>query len=266
MRNLLFTFSFIFVSKLQLFPQDITDKPPRSWAKFVHLETGWVYPNGTIKESIAVRQNISSYFVNQYSTGYVSAATSGFTMGARFEYYYTKFRIGISTGLRYTGFNTEISGYTSSNADFFYLRYSTLNTDTKFARVKALTEDIKFISIPVELMYTPIQYKGISLFIKGGAEFSVINLQQNVNINFQDNAMELNEDLILSSISKPSNKFRSTLYASLGVCLGKQGKVNYMFEVFLPSPYLTKNNFSFTEVDAFDGFKLSVKVPIKNRN
>ena len=266
MRNLLITISLIFLSGIKLFSQDITDKPPHNWAKFVHIETGWVYPNGTIKESIAVRQNISSYYVNQYSTGYVSATTTGFTMGARLEYFYTKFKVGISTGLKYTSYNSEISGYTSSNADFFYLRYSILNSDTKFARVKALTEENKFISIPLEFRYIPFKYKGVSLFVKGGVEFSIFNLKKNTDIKFQDNAMEVNQDLILSNISEPSNKFQSNLYGTIGLSFGQEDKVNYMFEVFLPSPFLTKNNFTLTEVDAFDGFKLSVKVPIRNRN
>lgn len=266
MRNLLFSICFILVSVIKTFSQDIAEKPPHNWNKFLHVEAGYIYPDGTIRESIAIKQNVSSYYVNQYSSGYVSAATSGFTLGLRWEYFYTKFKIGFSTGLRYYSYNSEISGYTSSNADFFYLRYSIKNSDTKFARVKSITEDNKYISIPLEITYIPFQYKSLSLFVKGGVDFSIFNLKNDTDIHFHDDAMEIHQDLILSSMSETGNKFHSTLYGTVGLNLGQKGKVNYSVEAFLPSYFLSKNNFSLTEVDTFEGFKLAVKFPIRNRN
>lgn len=266
MRYILFSVCLVILPLIKTFSQDTVDKQPHNWTKSLHIETGCVYPNGTIKESIAIRQNISSYYANEYSNGYVSATNAGFTFGLRWEYFYTKYKVGFSTGLRYTSYNSEISGYTASNADFFYLRYSTMNSDTKFARLKSITEFNNYISIPVEVMYVPFNYKILSLFVKGGADFSILNIEKDTDIIFQDNAMEVNQDLILSSISEASNKFHSTLYATIGLSLGKVGRANYMFELFLPSLFLSNNNFTLTKVNTFDGFKLSVKIPIKNRN
>lgn len=266
MRTTIILIYLILLSCLKLSSQDRKDKPLHNWTRFLHLETGIIYPNGAIKESIAIRQNISSYYVNQSSGGYISSATSGLIAGLRWEYFNPALKAGISTGLRYTGFNSEISGFTSSNADFFYLRYSMMNSDTKFARVKSITETCNFISIPLEIRYIPIFYKGLALFAKAGIEFSGINLKKGTDIVFQDKAMEVNQDIILAGLGEANNTFYSALYGSIGLKLGRDGKPNYMFEVFLPSLFLTKNNFILSEVDYFEGFKVSVQFPFTKHN
>ena len=75
-------------------------------------------------------------------------------LGARYEYGLPVIKSDISTGLRFVGINSEITGYASANSDFFYLRYSMEETDTKFARVKSLTECNYILSIPLAVSYT----------------------------------------------------------------------------------------------------------------
>lgn len=248
-----------------IFTQDVSLKPPGNWVTNLHIESGFVYPDGTIRENIAIRQNISSYYVYQSSSGYISSSTTGFIAGLRCEFFNKKLKTGISSGLRYTGYNSEISGFTSSNADFFYLRYAMMNSDTKFARVKAITETNNFISIPLEIRFIPIQFKGIGLFAKAGIECSIVNLKKATDIDFQDSNMEVNQEIILSEMGISNQNFFSTLYGSIGVKLGEESRPNYMFEVFLPSLYLTKNNFALTEVAYYDGFKFSILFPITKR-
>lgn len=263
MKNFVITLCLIVMAGIDLYSQDIPEKPPHNWSRFLHVESGIMYPKGTIKESIAIRQNISSYYVNQASNGQISSTIFGFILGLRWEYFNVKLKTGISTGLRYTGYICEISGFSSSNSDFFYLRYSMLNSDTKFARVKSISETNNFISIPLELRTIPIQYKGLGLFVKVGAEFSKFNLKKSTNIDFQDESMEIHQDIILNDISAATNKLYSTLYGSIGLKLGQENKPNYIFEVFLPSFFLTRNNFTLTNVDHFEGFKFSVQFPGK---
>jgi hypothetical protein len=262
MKNPALTFCLLIISGISLYSQEETANPPGDWSRFIHIEGGFSYPSGTIKESIAIRQNLSSYFVNQSSNGEISSETSEFAYGIRWEFFNNKYKSGVSSGLRYTRFNTDISGYSSSNADFFYLRYSELNSDTKFARVKSLSEVNNFISIPLEIRAVPVQIKGLGLFAKAGAEFSLFNIKKSTHITFQDDGMNAQENVILDKIGLSTNKFCSTLYASVGLKLGKVNKPNYMFEIFLPSVFLTKNNFSLTNVDYFDGFKFSVQFPV----
>ena len=250
----------------KLSSQDRPGRPLQNWLRLLHLETGYMYPGGTIKESIAIRQNISSYYVNQASEGYISSTTSGLILGLRWEYFNPGLKAGISTGLRYTSYRSEISGFTSGNADFYYLRYSMIDSDTKFARVKSLTEVNNFISIPLEIRYIPIHHKGFALFAKAGVEFGGLNLYKNTDIDFQNDAMEANQEAILAGIGEATNRFYSTLYASTGIKIGHEGKTNLILEVFLPSLFLTRNNFVLTEVEYFEGFKLSLQMPVKKHD
>jgi hypothetical protein len=263
MKIFILAFYLIVWPTILLFSQDVSPEPPNHWTRFLYLESGFMYPVGTIKESIAIRQNISSYYVDQPSNGNISSTTSGFIMGLRWEYFNNKFKTGVSTGLRYTGFRSEITGFSSSNADFFYLRYSMMNSDTKFARVKSITETNNFISIPLEFRFIPIQYKGFGLFAKVGAEVSRFNLKKGVDINFQDNTMEIHQELILNSIGVSTNKLYSTFYGSIGLKIGQEYKPNYLFEIFLPSVFNTRHNFALTNIDYFEGFKFSVQFPVK---
>lgn len=262
MKNYIITLGIGLISCIALYPQDLSDNPQK-WASFIHLESGFVYPTTRIKESIAIRQNISSYFVNQSTKGEISSNTSGFLLGLRLEYFNVKLKTGISTGLKYSGYQSEISGYSSSNADFFYLRYSMLDSDTKFARIKSLNETNKFLSIPLEFRYVPINVKGFGLFVKAGADFCILKLENNTDINFQDKSMEVNEGEILDNIGTSGKTSFSSIYGSVGMKFGYENKPNYTFEVLLPSKFLTSNNFTLFDVDNFYGFKFSVQFPVK---
>lgn len=262
----LFIWSICFVmSGMLVFSQEKTPAVQQNWNRFIHIESGFLYPGGTIKESIAIRQNISSFYVDQYSRGYIFSETSGFIFGIRWEYFNNKFKTGVSTGLRYSGFKTEIFGFSSSVSDFFYLRYTIQDSDTKFARVNSITETKSFISLPLELRTMPFEIKKLGFFVRAGVEFSLMNLGKSTSIEFKEKSMNLYHDEILNNIGTNTNKFYSSLYASAGMKFGKAGRPTYIFEVYFPSLILTKNNFVLSEIDYFEGFKLSVQLPVQKQ-
>lgn len=266
MKNTLIVLLLATMPFVAVIAQENGDQNPDRWKKFIHVEAGLLYPEGTIKESVSIRQNISYYYVNQYSSGYVSSNTSGLVVGVRYGYFIPGIRSGISTGLRFNGFNTEISGYTSSISDFFFLRYSMEESDTKFARVKSLSESRYLLTVPLEVNFVPFIYKNASLFAKAGAEYSVVNFRSGAAIDFQDENMDIHEKAILGNISGAPNRQYATFYSSIGIKIGQQNGPNYLFEAFLPSFFLTKNNFSLIDVDYFAGFKLSIQFQVKNKN
>ncbi|HYW95116.1 MAG TPA: hypothetical protein VE870_05985 [Bacteroidales bacterium] len=232
------------------------------WMIFIHIESGLMYPNSKIRKSIPIRQNVSSYIVDQVSYGEISSETNGYLFGVRYGYFNDKFRAGISSGLRYTNFNTEIKGYSSYGTDFYYLRYSMVGSDTKFARVRTISETNNFISVPVELRYVPIQFEKIGFYVKAGAEFSYFNIQSKTDIDFREESMEEYQDEILNNITAPTNRFYSTLYGSFGIVYGKEGRPKVMFDFSVPSRFLGKNNFALTKADYFQAFTLSLQIPI----
>lgn len=264
MRYVLIATVLTIIPFIRTFPQNETNPTSNSQKKYIHIETGYIYPEGKIKENISIRQNLNYYSVVQYSDGYISSETSGLFFGARYEYYLPKIKSGISSGLRFVGFDTEISGYISNNSDFFYLRYSFQDSETKFARVKSLTENNYLLSVPLELRFIPLQYKKLSFYVKAGVEYSIANLKNKTDIKFQNEAMNVHKDEILGKVSSPTSANYSTFYSSVGCSLGQEGKTNYSIEIFLPSTFLTRNNFSLIDTDYFAGFKISLQFPVKN--
>jgi len=262
MKKLILSLSILLAAGVQMYSQEEYSEPSQKWLKYIHIETGFMYPAGNIKENIAIRQNLSSYFVNQYSEGEIMSETSGINFGVKYEYFSPRFKTGIATGLRYTGYLTDISGYSSGNAEFFYLRYSTLGSDTKFARVKSLSERHNFVTIPIELRMVPVKIKDIGFFVKAGAEFTLLNFKNDTNIEFQDPAMNASEDNILFQISDQENTYYSTLYGSVGMEYALKSKTSLTFEVFLPSFVLSDNIFDLTDVSHIEGFKFSVLIPL----
>lgn len=261
MKYLTFYGCFLVISMTGLYSQDLSPDRSRNWNKYLYVESGFIYPGGNIKESISIRQNISSYYVNQYSNGYISSESSGFLLGLRWEYFNLSFKTGVSAGIRFIWFSNEISGYSSNSADFFYLRYSMQETDTKFARIKSISEINNIITLPLELRVVPIQFREIELFARVGSEISILNLKKSSNIDFSEKSMEVHQDLILGTFGEHTNKVYSSLFGSVGLKYGKVNKPNYLFEVFLPSIIMTSNYFTIMDVDYFEGFKLSIQFP-----
>lgn len=259
-KHLLITFTILF-QVISLCGQD-SAKDASVWKQSLHLDAGFLFPSGTIKEDIAVRQNISHYYTSHSSQGYVSAETSVFTTSVRWEFYNSRLLTGISSGLKFTGFNTEISGYTTRNTDFFYLRYNMIDSDTRFARVKSITETNNFISVPIELRIIPLHYREMSLFVRAGIEFSLLNIKHTTDIDFHNDNMEVHKESILSLLSTTPDKFYSTVYSSAGFVYTQENKPNFMFELILPVHIISKNNFALTEIDNMAGFKLSVQIPV----
>lgn len=261
MKNLIFLcLSVLFYSNI--YAQDISQSIQTIPASFLHLEAGYIYPDGTIRDNIAIRQNISSFYVDQTSDGYISSDNHGLVFGLKYEYYLNKYHIGISTGLRFIAFRSEITGYSSYRSDFFYLRYSMEGSDTKFARVKNISESNNYFSFPVELKWVPYEYLKFQFFARIGAEFSFINILKETTIDFQESAMGAYQNEIIDNLGITTGNFYSSLYGSIGISIGNPNKTRYAAEVFLPSLFLTKDNFTLTDVERYEGFRLSIQVPL----
>jgi hypothetical protein len=245
----------------RIYSQETSNGPTSLWKMNINAEGGFQYPKGSVRESIAIRQNISSYFVNQSTNGQITSGTTGTVLGLKYELFNTKYNAGLSTGLRLIRYESEISGYSSSTADFFYLRYSEEGADTKFARIKSLNEINSMITLPVEMRIVLFKNYLFDLFCRGGLEISIFNIKKEASIKFQDESMKSYETQILNNISEPSRKFCSSMYASAGISMGKENRPNLLFEVF-PAVFLTKSNFTLTEISSYSGFKFSILIPV----
>ena len=84
-------------------------------------------------------------------------------------------------------------------------------------------------------------------------------------LDYFDENMNAYTNEVLGSIAGAANRNFSTFYSSVGLTLGKEGRTNYIFEVLLPSFFLTGNNFSLTDTDYYSGFRLSVQFPVNKK-
>lgn len=264
MKKISFLIIILSFSMVTGMSQENTDQTKQTrWKNFIHLEAGYIFPEGKINENLAIRQNVNYYNTGQSSSdGHVFSEISGLTLGLRYEFFFQRIKTGVSTGLRYTGLNAEITGHSSVRSDFFYLRYSMDGSGTRFARVKSLTENRCLLSIPLEVRPVIFKYPNMSFFVKAGIEYSIVNLGKKTAITFHNPEMDIHEKAIVRGITRPVNRNYSLFYSSVGMSLGKETKTNFMFEVFLPSLFLTRDNFSMIDTDYIEGFKLSAVFPV----
>ena len=67
MKKLLMLLCLMVTAITALYPQDVSTRQPDKWVSYLHLESGFMNPSGTIRENISIRQNISAYYVYQSS-------------------------------------------------------------------------------------------------------------------------------------------------------------------------------------------------------
>jgi hypothetical protein len=267
MKEIIFGFSILFslFSFPSLIAQEAGAERNSPWKSSIHLEGGMIYPEGNIRENIAIRQNISSFYVEQVTSGHIYSEISGLRLGVRWELYQPEWKTGFSAGIRFSHFSSEISGYSSSRADFFYLRYSMVDSDTKFARVKNIYEYNNYFSLPLEFRWVPVEYNNIHLYARVGAELGGLNFLKETDIEFQEESMEEYEADIVDQIDLTRSSLFSTVYGSIGISYQRENRTGYLIELFLPSPFLTHDNFVLTEVDYFSGFRCSVQFPLNTQ-
>lgn len=257
-------FSLLFFLATGLFAQSSPDKASAMWQHRLQLEAGFSFPSGSISENLAIRQNISSYYVYQSAQGTVYCDLSSFNTALKWEVYNAALKLGFAAGVRYSTFTTLISGYTSSNANFFYIRYSSAGTDTKFARVKSITESSKLIGIPLEVKFVPFSSKNVQYFVKAGIEPASYRVSHLTDIEFENPDMEPLEDEVAGSFNAPLSTFCTSLYTSLGLTITGENKPGVTFEVVLPSVFISQNNFNLADVTRMHtGIRASFHLPVR---
>ncbi|HRZ49931.1 MAG TPA: hypothetical protein P5338_11115 [Bacteroidales bacterium] len=256
--------AFLFLLATGLLAQGSPENTPSRWQHRLQLEAGFSFPSGSISENLAIRQNISSYYVYQSSQGSVYCDLSSFNTALKWGMYNPALKLGFAAGMRYSTFNTLISGYTSNNANFFYIRYSTSGTDTKFARIKSISESSKLIGIPIEATYFPFSTCYLQCFLKAGIEPASFRISHLTDIEFENPDMEAVEEEVAATFNTPVSTFCSTFYTSVGFTIAGETKPGFTFEWVLPSVFISQKNFNLADVNrAFTGIRASMHIPVR---
>lgn len=233
------------------------------WRSYFLVEFNNYYPNGSINSHIAVRQKVNAYDSGYDSNGSVSSDAYGFAGGLQWMFYHPNLKIGISSGLRYTHYMTEIYGSVSTSSDYFYLRYSESGQETKFARVQTISEQKEYLSIPLDVSYQVFEYRRIGFWTRVGGEFGVLGLSHKTGISFMESGMEDFETDVFSTIGIPDEKALSNIYWNLGGTYRLKNNISFRMDGIVLSKYLnTKVPFVLVESDFFTGWMLSMQIPI----
>jgi len=220
---------------------------------------------GEMTDNWFVRQDIGSDLYDyNYSSSSLSKDMSISYLGIKTEYSLAKNKIGILSGIRLTRINSYLDKYTSSGTGYFFLRNSEEGTNTEFFKVKKINEDIDYLGIPIELRYSPFQYKYFCFYFKVGTQIN-FKLHSKTDIQFLNENMEAYQNKIINSIDFTPNSIFASVYSSVGVKIGKENNVNYNFELVLPSKLLTSNNSSVVVPASYTGFQFSVLFPLKQK-
>ena len=231
-------------------------QPERNNRFLINVDFGSCFFGGELKDKWSIRQDVESY---EYSADgrSVNHTTSSFCFSVKPEYRFFNDRASVLTGIRYTRFGSDLE-----KDKYFHLRYKKEGTNTEFARVRSINEKYDYIGIPVEVQYIPIQFRHVGFYVKIGTDVN-FRIQSDIDMSFVNKSMEEHQQEIFDIMDVNTNSFYSTLYASLGIKLGKVDGINFHFDIFLPSFVLTSNNSALASPGNFSGVQFSLVIPFK---
>ncbi|MDD3078284.1 MAG: hypothetical protein PHH37_04150 [Paludibacter sp.] len=218
--------------------------------------------NSEMNDAWPIRQDVSSSF---YSNGYnlsVDVENRLDFVGVKYEYYFYENKLSVLSGLKVLFFNSGLIKADQDDGGYYYLRIKTEGTTTEYARVKSITESSTYAGIPVELKYTPFDYKYFSFYGKLCLDVAY-KLATNTNINFKQAEMQEYESTVLNEINPEANSFYGTIYAAVGANLRLNKSLYINLDVFVPSFLTTTDNSGLVNVQNDSGVQISLSIPFK---
>lgn len=260
----IFLILFLTSITFQLKSQDSEATQELPWLKLIHIEAHTLFPSSVLKENIPIRQTVSNY--NQYdnydyNNSKITLSTLSQAYAVKAEFYNKAYKIGISTGIKYCLYQSNVEGNVAPKANYFFFRYSSEGQETKFARVSQLLEKNHYIVIPIDARIFVLNRKKFGFFARIGTDIGY-NLYNKLNVVFYNPDMSASKNDVLNVIDKTQEKFYATINTSLGIRYNYFEKVSFNFEVYLPSKYLGNDYFILSDLKRFFGFKASVQVPL----
>ena len=219
--------------------------------------------NGNLRDNWPIRQDVGASYYDYYfySSNRVTADMNFSQISIRPEYQLIRDKLSVSTGIRFTHLQSEVSKYDSENGGYFFLRYESDPTSTEYARINSIKEETAYLGVPLEFQITPFRFYKLAPYLRIGSEVG-FRLSSSNAIKFHTESMEIYADDIMQQYGFVPQSIFATLNSSVGLSLGAAGKINYNFQILLPSFFLTDKNSSLLEVNEFSGFRFSLKIPL----
>jgi|YNPMSStandDraft_1061717.scaffolds.fasta_scaffold00334_11 hypothetical protein len=262
MKKFFFSTIYIFFSITnQLISQNNENSEIYPWLSLIQIEINSILPRTDLKETIPIRQTVNNYNYYNYDQATITSTTLGHASSLKAELFHKVYKIGISTGIKYLYFQSNIKGKVSNTANYFYFRYFFEGQETRFARVKNLNEINHYVTIPIDVRVYFLSRKKIGLFARLGTDLG-FNIYNKLGVVFYNPEMNPTKNEVLNILDKTQQKFYATINTSVGFRYNYIDKINFYFEVYFPSKYIGSDYFVLSDVKYFSGIKASVQMPL----
>ncbi|MCX7986107.1 MAG: hypothetical protein N2662_04130 [Bacteroidales bacterium] len=254
-KRILSLMTFLLLSGLFVEAQDVANL----WKNNFILESEMIYPRVTLYDDIAIRQNPMSDSWSSHDDGSVSLSSMGAMLGTRWKFSNTTSNFSFSFGVRFRVFFNEITGKSTRNADYYYLRYYSNNDVTKFARTKLIDEGLWLLSIPVEMHYVFWKHEFFDVFTTLGFEGGYI-MNRYLDITFRDQSMDIYKNEVTLLLKHPTNSLFGSAYGTMGIQIGNSR--NIVFELCPVGLFFSSKYFYLSTSSQYSSVRFSIHLPI----
>lgn len=211
-----------------------------------------------------IRTSKSVYEYDDFQCGFPIAdqVLSSVYGGVKYETFLFKNRAGVSAGLRFSGFLSEISA--DWNQNYFIWLLSQNETTTDYLTIENIRQRNYYLGVPLEIRYfTRKRSSFFNQYLKLGASVNYC-LSTNNSIKFHDPAMGKYSGQIEEQLGKPTT-FNAYIYPAFGFRFGKPENVWVNAEFNIPGFIIKRKAFPFIRSDAGIGMQLTVQMPLNKK-
>ncbi len=228
---------------------------------FVFVEGGIDFISCESPEKDYIRGDIDPYNYG-YVTDQLRSLLHAEYLGVKLEYRLLNNVIGASGGLRYTRMISSIgkTSYWSDTPDFFYVMYKQEGLTTEYAKVREMIQKTDYVGIPLEFRIYPNKDWMVNIYYKLGAALN-IKVRNKKEAVFYSDAMKSYSDEV-NRVTENPGPFHASLFAGVGLKLGKLTKPGGNLEITFPVGILPSGEPGFVTPEAGGGCQVMFRIPL----
>lgn len=216
--------------------------------------------DGTKENLWDIRQTFDSH--SSYESDYLTSKSLIKYLSIKPEFRFSD-KLSLYTGLQYTYMRNCFLGEYENG--FFYVRSNqNAEYETNLFRLKNIEETAGYLSIPIEVKYTPLRFQGFNFYGRLGLDFGV-NVHSKRSAKFFQAEMQQYEADVLNIVPFSPNKLLVTTYVGIGMGYKFTNGVALSADMPTVKRILTEKHSSIIKVDFLTGIQLSLSIPLINK-
>lgn len=214
--------------------------------------------SGIQEDKWDIRQTFSSY--SYHDRDYLTSNSFLYYLSLKPEFRFSE-KLSVYTGLRYTEMGSDYSNI-NNRSGFFYVRSAQSEVgETNLYRIKSIEELNRFLSVPIEIKYTPLHWRRFRFYGKLGSDFGLL-INSKRSAEFFQSEMQKYEADVLNTVPFSPNKFLATVYGAIGLGYEFNNRMTVNMDLPMSKNVLTKNHSSIFQTNSITGVQLSLSIPL----